>query len=252
MAKTGPALTVPLLLAFLALASVVSPARTAFADRYGVAVIVGNRDYQHERVPDVAFAHRDAVAFRRYVLGVRGDRIQAAAFPGPLTSWERGLPARRPPEPPGFLRHRAPRKLAMRVPEDVLPLPKGRPSPPRRWSLEARGPGKALGLRLGFVRDRGETGGGPLLAAGSGASCEKGTFLASRGWVSRNGVRSFHIHGQWASPKKKRPPAAARRTASWRRRDVHRPRGPCLNGQDAALPFRRVSHYPPGYHASAV
>ena len=72
VAKTRPAPTLPLLLAALALACLLAPARTAFADRYAVAVIVGNRDYQHERVPDVAFAHRDAAAFRRYVLDVLG------------------------------------------------------------------------------------------------------------------------------------------------------------------------------------
>ena len=72
VAKKRPALTLSLLLAFVALASLVSPARTAFADRYAVAVIVGNQEYESERVPDVAFAHRDAEAFRRYVLEVLG------------------------------------------------------------------------------------------------------------------------------------------------------------------------------------
>ena len=72
MLKSRHPLTLRLLLAFLACAGVVSPDRIAFADRYGVAVIVGNRDYQHERVPDVAFAHRDADAFKRYVLEVLG------------------------------------------------------------------------------------------------------------------------------------------------------------------------------------
>ena len=38
----------------------------------GVAVIVGNRDYTHPDVPDVSFAHRDADAFRRYVVDVLG------------------------------------------------------------------------------------------------------------------------------------------------------------------------------------
>ena len=74
MAKTRrvAALPLPLLLALLALASVVSPARTASADRYAVAVIVGNKEYRSERVPDVAYAHRDAEAFRGYVLDVLG------------------------------------------------------------------------------------------------------------------------------------------------------------------------------------
>ena len=39
VAKTGPAPTLPLLLAFVALACLLAPARTAFADRYAVAVI---------------------------------------------------------------------------------------------------------------------------------------------------------------------------------------------------------------------
>ena len=38
----------------------------------GVAVIVGNRNYTDERVPDVTYAHRDAEAFTRYVIDVLG------------------------------------------------------------------------------------------------------------------------------------------------------------------------------------
>ena len=38
----------------------------------GVAVIIGNGDYEHQDVPDVSFAHRDAEAFRRYVVGILG------------------------------------------------------------------------------------------------------------------------------------------------------------------------------------
>ena len=38
----------------------------------GVAVIIGNLDYEHRDVPDVAYAHRDAEAFKRYVLAVLG------------------------------------------------------------------------------------------------------------------------------------------------------------------------------------
>ena len=41
-------------------------------DPNGVAVIIGNRDYVNDRVPEVAFAHRDAEAFKRYVLDVLG------------------------------------------------------------------------------------------------------------------------------------------------------------------------------------
>ena len=38
----------------------------------GVAVIIGNRAYDHERVPEVSYAHRDAAAFKRYVVDVLG------------------------------------------------------------------------------------------------------------------------------------------------------------------------------------
>ena len=38
----------------------------------GVAVIIGNSNYEHRDVPDVTFAHRDAEAFKRYVLDVLG------------------------------------------------------------------------------------------------------------------------------------------------------------------------------------
>ena len=38
----------------------------------GIAVIVGNKAYRHERVPEVSYAHRDAAAFRRYVVEVLG------------------------------------------------------------------------------------------------------------------------------------------------------------------------------------
>ena len=38
----------------------------------GVAVIIGNRDYTNPDVPEVTFAHRDADAFRRYVIDVLG------------------------------------------------------------------------------------------------------------------------------------------------------------------------------------
>ncbi len=38
----------------------------------GVAVIIGNGDYEHRDVPDVTFAHNDAEAFKRYVVEVLG------------------------------------------------------------------------------------------------------------------------------------------------------------------------------------
>ena len=37
-----------------------------------VAVIIGNRTYEHQRLPEARYAHRDAAAFKRYVLDVLG------------------------------------------------------------------------------------------------------------------------------------------------------------------------------------
>jgi len=42
-------------------------------DRYGVAVIIGNKNYQNH-VPEVAYAHNDAAAFKQYVTSVLGFR----------------------------------------------------------------------------------------------------------------------------------------------------------------------------------
>lgn len=42
----------------------------AHANPDGVAVIIGNRHYQGA-VPEVSYAHRDAEAFKRYVLATR-------------------------------------------------------------------------------------------------------------------------------------------------------------------------------------
>ena len=76
MATARRAPTLSLLLAAAALAAAlavpVSPARAEYANPYGVAVIIGNRTYRSERVPEVAYAHRDAAAFRGYVLEVLG------------------------------------------------------------------------------------------------------------------------------------------------------------------------------------
>ncbi|MDE0212551.1 MAG: caspase family protein, partial [Deltaproteobacteria bacterium] len=41
-------------------------------DPKGVAVVVGNRNYRNERVPEVSYAHRDASAFQHYVVEVLG------------------------------------------------------------------------------------------------------------------------------------------------------------------------------------
>ena len=45
---------------------------TEVRNENGIAVIIGNRSYDHERVPEVSFAHRDAAAFKRYVVDVLG------------------------------------------------------------------------------------------------------------------------------------------------------------------------------------
>ena len=47
-------------------------ARAEARDPKGVAVVVGNRNYRNGRVPEVSYAHRDAAAFRRYVVEVLG------------------------------------------------------------------------------------------------------------------------------------------------------------------------------------
>ena len=60
---------VPLMLS-LALASLTFGA-VAHANPDGVAVIIGNRHYQGA-VPEVSYAHRDAEAFKRYVLDALG------------------------------------------------------------------------------------------------------------------------------------------------------------------------------------
>ena len=48
-----------------------APARAEFANPDGVAVIIGNRTYAGD-IPDVDYAHRDAEAFKRYVVDVLG------------------------------------------------------------------------------------------------------------------------------------------------------------------------------------
>ncbi len=54
-----------------AAAGPLSAARTEFANPVGVAVIIGNRTYAGD-IPDVEYAHRDAEAFKRYVVDVLG------------------------------------------------------------------------------------------------------------------------------------------------------------------------------------
>ena len=55
----------------LCAAGTLSVARAEFANPYGVAVIIGNRTYAGD-IPAVTFAHRDAEAFKHYVLDVLG------------------------------------------------------------------------------------------------------------------------------------------------------------------------------------
>ena len=41
-------------------------------NEFGVAVIIGNKAYQDDRVPDVDYAHNDADAFYKFVVGPLG------------------------------------------------------------------------------------------------------------------------------------------------------------------------------------
>ena len=77
MAKSGRVLNVTLAFAaavamVAAVLAPVAPAGAEVTNPYGVAVIIGNRSYRNERVPEVAYAHRDADAFRGYVVDVLG------------------------------------------------------------------------------------------------------------------------------------------------------------------------------------
>ena len=58
-------------MALTAAAGLLSGARADYANPDGVAVVIGNRTYA-EGIPEVTFAHRDANAFRRYVIEVLG------------------------------------------------------------------------------------------------------------------------------------------------------------------------------------
>ena len=57
---------------FLSLSAFFPAAAESFRNPDGVAAIIGNRAYEHRDVPDVEYAHRDAAAFRRYVVDVLG------------------------------------------------------------------------------------------------------------------------------------------------------------------------------------
>ena len=60
------------LLTVLLMPALPGPVAAEFANPTGVAVIIGNANYEHRDVPRVDFAHRDAEAFRRYVVDVLG------------------------------------------------------------------------------------------------------------------------------------------------------------------------------------
>ena len=60
------------LLAFFLAWGVAQTVHAEVRNPHGVAVIVGNGDYEHRDVPDVAYASRDAAAFARYVTDVLG------------------------------------------------------------------------------------------------------------------------------------------------------------------------------------
>ena len=66
------AVAVAVLALLVALVCGASAAGAEVRNPKGVAVIVGNAKYRNERVPEVTYAHRDAAAFRHYVVAVLG------------------------------------------------------------------------------------------------------------------------------------------------------------------------------------
>ena len=61
-----------LLVSALAVLTCPSAVSAAPTNPHGLAVIIGNRSYTHADVPTVDYAHRDAQAFKRYVIDVLG------------------------------------------------------------------------------------------------------------------------------------------------------------------------------------
>ena len=63
-----------LVLLFIAVVVLALPAAVwaAPTNPHGLAVIIGNKSYTHADVPPVDYAHRDAQAFKRYVIDVLG------------------------------------------------------------------------------------------------------------------------------------------------------------------------------------
>ena len=90
MAKTGHALILPLVPVATAVVSALlsldlsAAAWAEYARPHGVPVITGNADYEHRDVPDVTFAHRDADAFRRYVVEVLSYDPEHVVDPPPF------------------------------------------------------------------------------------------------------------------------------------------------------------------------
>ena len=72
MIQTRPSRFVLLAALCCVLAWFATEAGAEVRNPHGVAVIVGNKDYRHRDIPAVSFAHRDADAFRRYVVDVLG------------------------------------------------------------------------------------------------------------------------------------------------------------------------------------
>ena len=71
--RCAPVLRMALVVWVMTAMGVPSPDASAEpANPTGVAVIIGNANYEHRDVPAVDFAHRDAEAFRRYVVDVLG------------------------------------------------------------------------------------------------------------------------------------------------------------------------------------
>ena len=71
IARWATAFCMGLMTAAGVVGATVAPA-AEYANPTGVALIIGNGDYEHRDVPDVDYAHRDAEAFGRYVVDVLG------------------------------------------------------------------------------------------------------------------------------------------------------------------------------------
>ena len=64
------------LLAALAALTLSLPYAAAAGNEFGVAVIIGNKEYADDRFGDVAYAHNDAEAFKRFVTGELGFDVE--------------------------------------------------------------------------------------------------------------------------------------------------------------------------------